>query len=68
MIREKIFTNRAVTLPLTQDSTTFREDVANAYEGGFGNLDFNTSNQFNAIVRERTKNQWLEECLTVIFY
>ena len=68
MIQEEIFTNSTVALPLTQDSTTFREDNANAYEGGFGNLNINTSDQFNAIVRERKKNQWLEECLTVTFY
>ena len=55
MIQEEIFTNSAVTLPLTQDSTTFREDVTNAYEGGVGNININTSNQLNDIVKERTK-------------
>ena len=33
MIQDEIFANSAVKLPLTQDSTTFREDVANAHEG-----------------------------------
>ena len=42
-------------LALIQDITTFREDVADPYEGDIRNHNINTSNQCNTRVREMTQ-------------